>query len=413
MAIDVLDEFGNARVTAMRLLFHAATHDRVQIVLQRLHERFGRKTAAFGGFTGLRAIGLQPTLIAQRWAQEARGFHHTIGAAHGVAIKRTRAGQQFAKDHAERPHIAAHLGLPRGLLGRHVGGRADQRLAHGGKAGQRIGAFHSLGDAEVDHARLHHITLDAHQHVRGLQVAVDHALLMRVQHALGGAAEQTQAFAQTQTLQIGMRRDGHARHQRHGEPGAAIFGKAAFEHRRHRRVIHQRQRLLLAAESRQHAATVHAALEQFHRGQTLHGFALRAQQHHAKATLAQFADHLDGAQTRRQLFILGRGRTRSRRGRCAAEQDMQRRRFLLESTRLQTLQQLLDIQWHGTPSSDQRAQSAARNDRTLPFSSKYTTHARGCASLGNTAPVASVLRLSPYCQRSSAITTLPLSVRGS
>ena len=224
MAIDVLDEFGNARVTAMRLLFHAATHDRVQIVLQRLHQRFGRKTSAFGGFAGLRAIGLQPTLIAQRWALEARGFHHTVGAAHGVAIKRTRTGQQFAKDHAERPHIAAHLSLPRGLLGCHVGGRADQRLAHGGQAGQRIGAFHSLGDAEVDHARLHHIALDAHQHVGGLQVAVDHALLVRVQHALGGAAEQTQAFAKAKPFQIGMRRDGHARHQRHGEPRTTIFG---------------------------------------------------------------------------------------------------------------------------------------------------------------------------------------------
>ena len=361
----------------------------------------------------MRAIGLQPTLIAQRWALEARGFHHTVGAAHGVAIERTRTGQQFAKDHAERPHIAAHLRLTGDLLGCHVCGRANQRLTHGGQAGQRIGAFHSLGDAEVDHARLHHIALDAHQHVGGLQVAVDHALLMRVQHALGGAAEQTQAFAKAKPLQIGMRRDGHTCHQRHGEPGAAIFGKAALENRGHGRVIHQRQRLLLAAEARQHAATVHAALQQFHGGQALHRFALRTKQHNAEAALAQFADHLEGPQTRRQLLILRRSRPRSRRGRCAAEQHMQRRRFLLESARLQTLQQLLDIQWHGTPFSDQRAQSAARNDRTLPFSSKYTTHARGCASLGNTAPVASVLRLSPYCQRSSAITTLPLSARGS
>ena len=85
----------------------------------------------------------------------------------------------------------AHLGL----LGTHVGRRADELLERGeerlvGQASRR-----RLGDAEVDHLRASRrvAVVDGHEDVRRLDVAVNDSLLMRVLDGLANLNEQIRA----------------------------------------------------------------------------------------------------------------------------------------------------------------------------------------------------------------------------
>ena len=56
-------------------------------------------------------------------------------------------------------------------------------------------AFRRLGDAEIDHLRHRHAVVQRDEDVRGLDVAVDDALLMRVLDGLADLDEQIEPFA--------------------------------------------------------------------------------------------------------------------------------------------------------------------------------------------------------------------------
>ena len=56
-------------------------------------------------------------------------------------------------------------------------------------------AFRRLGDAEINHLGHRHAVVQRDQDVRGLDVAVDDALLMRVLDGLADLDEQVQPFA--------------------------------------------------------------------------------------------------------------------------------------------------------------------------------------------------------------------------
>ena len=105
-----------------------------------------------------------------------------------VARKRARARQHLEQHRAERPDVRAlvHRSAAR-LLGRHVGGRAENHpdLRHRGRrerrrirrigtrAGRRV---HRFREPEVEHL---HRAVRADFDVRRLQVAMDDALLVR------------------------------------------------------------------------------------------------------------------------------------------------------------------------------------------------------------------------------------------
>ena len=59
---------------------------------------------------------------------------------------------------------------------------------------------HGFGDAEVDDLGDRPDVMHFDQHVAGLQIAVDHALLMRVLHAVAERDEQLQPLARRELL---------------------------------------------------------------------------------------------------------------------------------------------------------------------------------------------------------------------
>jgi hypothetical protein len=88
-----------------------------------------------------------------------------------------------------------------GLFRRHVGGGADDGAGFGdGLIGQSL--LGRLGDAEVDDFR-HTPAIDqGHQHVGGLEVAMDDPLLMGVLHRLADSDEQLQPGARRQVCLV-------------------------------------------------------------------------------------------------------------------------------------------------------------------------------------------------------------------
>ena len=80
--------------------------------------------------------------------------------------------------------------------------------------------------------------------------------------------------------------DRDAAHQFHDKEGAARLRRARIEHLRDVRMIHQRQRLPLLLEARDHVPRVHPQLDDLQRHPPLDGCLLLGHPHAAEATLA-------------------------------------------------------------------------------------------------------------------------------
>ena len=125
-------------------------------------------------------------IARERWIEHARRnrllFHHQL---HRFQWRRggegRPAGETFVENRAQRIHVAAraHLGVfaPR-LLRRHVVGRAEHRAC---KGQFRVGV-QQLGQAEVGDVRF---VLCVEEDVRGLEIAVQHTVLVRKVNRLG------------------------------------------------------------------------------------------------------------------------------------------------------------------------------------------------------------------------------------
>ena len=81
-----------------------------------------------------------------------------------------------------------------------------------------------LGDAEVDDLGHRKGVVERDQHVGGLEVAVDDALLVGVLHGLADGDEQLQPLPRREPVLVAVLGDGHALDQLHDEVGPARFG---------------------------------------------------------------------------------------------------------------------------------------------------------------------------------------------
>src|SRR5262245_35226759 len=102
----------------------------------------------------------------------------------------------------------------------------------------------------------------------------------------------TAPLAHEQPAIVAELRDGHAAHQLHPDVRPPRLRRAAIEDARDARVIHQRQRLSLGLEPRDHLARVHPQLDDLERHAPPHRLLLLGQINHAEAALADLAHEL-------------------------------------------------------------------------------------------------------------------------
>ena len=165
-------------------------------------------------------------------------------------------GEQLVEHDAEAVDICSGIndGVGgAGLLGAHVFGCADDRPNFGegprGCVGQA--RLKHLGDAEIDHLHRGAVPLVGDEDIRGLQVAMDHAALMRMLHRLADLHEKLEALIDRRARRVGVSRDRRADHMLHGEERATVGREPCIEHLGDVLVTENGQHLALDVESRQ------------------------------------------------------------------------------------------------------------------------------------------------------------------
>ena len=220
-----------------------------------------------------------------------------------VDVERLGPRQQLVEQHAERVDVGARVDVEPGLLGllgRHVVGRADHLLIAREQRLLRELRVGRLRDAEVDDRRLGLAVVQRDEHVGRLDVTMDDALVMRVLDRVAHLGEQPQAIGDGELVPLAVVRDRHAAHELHCEERAAARGRAAVEHLRDVRVVHERERLALGLEAGNDLLGVHAQLDDLERDLALHRLGLDGLPHRPHAALAdllqQFVapDHVTG-----------------------------------------------------------------------------------------------------------------------
>ena len=191
---DVCGEFGGRGVTPRAVLLQGLERDGVGIAAQLPGQRRGIGAAILRRNGGVAAQRAQLCARARRILLAQSAQHFIIGKL--LEIQRQRAYQQLIEHDTERVDVGACVDvLARrvGLLRAHVAERADHG-AHARVHGFRGELLRSrFGHAEVDNAR-HRLAVDfSDEDVRGLQVAVDDGLLVRVLHAFADLDEELHA----------------------------------------------------------------------------------------------------------------------------------------------------------------------------------------------------------------------------
>jgi hypothetical protein len=103
--------------------------------------------------------------------------------------------------------------------------------------------------------------VDRHQNIRGLKVAVDDALLMRVLHGVANLDKEIEPSLRIEFVLVAIVGDANAAHQLHDEVGAARLGGAGVEHLGDVGMVHHGQCLPLGLEAGDDIAGVHAKLD--------------------------------------------------------------------------------------------------------------------------------------------------------
>ncbi len=145
----------------------------------------------------------------------------------GRRVKRQRPGQELVEQYAERVDICAGVDVLGGhlrLLGAHVLRCPDQLALLGVDRFLRQALADRLGHAEVDLLRDGLAVLEQDQHVGGLDVTVDDALLVGVLDGFADLCEELQPLLDVQALSIAVLGDGDTRHVLHDEIGPSRLG---------------------------------------------------------------------------------------------------------------------------------------------------------------------------------------------
>ncbi len=150
--MQILRQVGRAGIARRRITGHRLVHDRLQVARQVRHEGVQRRRRLAGDLT-----------------DQARPVRPIEGRPQR---------QQLVQSEADRVHVAAGVGLARESLRGHVPNGANDVARLG-----QVGAVGSLGQAKVGDPQR---AVGVEQQVGRLDVAVQHALAVRVRQPFGG-----------------------------------------------------------------------------------------------------------------------------------------------------------------------------------------------------------------------------------
>ena len=267
VAPDVIGQTRGRFVAAGAVLFERLHDDPVQVAPHQPTQR-ARFGLAGGGHVG--------QLLAQR-AQPLRGSLGVLLTDDALevpegrdtqlpGVERRGTREQLVEQHAQRIHVGAGVDVEPadlGLLGAHVLGRPDElaKLGEQGQLGQpRAGR---LRDTEVNDLRHELPVLTGDEHVGGLEVAMNDALLVGVLHGAADLREELQPRPGREALAVAVFGDGNAAHELHDEVRPAVVGRPGIQHPGDVGVVHHRQGLPLGLEAGDHLLRVHAELDDF------------------------------------------------------------------------------------------------------------------------------------------------------
>ena len=170
---------------------------------------------------------------------------------------------KLVEQHAQGIDVAAGVDVQLvelGLLGAHVLDRADHRADFGEHRllGQPL--LRCLGHPKVDDLRHGAVVVLGHQHVGGLEIAVNDSLLMGVLDRVTDVLEQCQSLAKIQPMLVTVLRDRHTLDHFHHEIGSPRFRGSRVEDLGDVGMIHHRQCLSLGLKTGDHLTRVHARL---------------------------------------------------------------------------------------------------------------------------------------------------------
>ena len=139
--------------------------------------------------------------------------------------------------------------------------RTNQQPELGEQRLLRKATTRCLRDPEVDHLR-DWVALDnGDQYVRGFQIAVDDALLVRMLDGTAHLKKERQPLACSEVMPIAVVRDRHTRNVLHDKVRPAGVGLACVEDCRNARMVHQGQSFALRLEPCDDVTRVHTRLD--------------------------------------------------------------------------------------------------------------------------------------------------------
>ena len=120
---------------------------------------------------------------------------------------------------------------------------------------------------------------------------MDDAFEVGVADGLADLQEKFETLGDGELFAVAVVRDGFPADEFHHEKRTSPAGDSGIEHAGDVRMIHQRERLPLGLEARDHRARVHAELDDLDRDFAAHGLRLRGPIDHAAAALADFFEN--------------------------------------------------------------------------------------------------------------------------
>ncbi len=256
VALKIGDEGSHGRVPLVALLGHRLANDPVEIAAKPRATSREDSSPRFAAIVARSSAGRAPSIRESNGGSCSRMIRRMPAKPARESSSASNGGppgEQLVQQRAQAVNIAPRVDVDPAhvhLLGAHVNGRAQQ-LVVPREIRVQLGLVGGLGDSEVDDLWQRLSVELGHENIGRFDVAMDHALLVRVQDRVAHLDEKMDARLDPQRLA-----DRFAAVMRSPRTISitsiwpAGSRRTRIEDTRDIRVIHQRERLPLGTEAR-------------------------------------------------------------------------------------------------------------------------------------------------------------------